>query len=339
MTDPTPVLNQIFLDEVLHDEISFFLAVNTAGVVEILFYGIHVVLFCICMFILVRNRRSTQWFIFVSAIIMFALSTVDISITMRILTHDIVNALDPDHSHQIARLVYVKNPVFVSNNLIADLLLLYRCYMVWGQSKYILIGASFLVLADTVWGYLGLGEAIAFPQNAFIPLYIWSIFCINVILTIVTVGRIFWVSRVANVLIGHRQIESYHTAMAIITESGVVYSACILTYVLFPLNSLNRLIVITICLRVVAIMPTLLIVQVGLGRVMRDFPTEETMSEFGGRSTSLVLDTLVTASHGGEPRRSIIRPHLVDEEAMNSSQNLEDVALPKMSSRQQSITQ
>lgn len=26
---------------------------------------------------------------------------------------------------------------------------LYRCYMVWGRSKYVLIGASFLVLADT----------------------------------------------------------------------------------------------------------------------------------------------------------------------------------------------
>jgi len=51
--------------------------------------GIHFVLFCICMFILVRNRRSTQWFILASAFVMFALSTADISLSFRVMTHDL----------------------------------------------------------------------------------------------------------------------------------------------------------------------------------------------------------------------------------------------------------
>jgi len=31
---------------------------------------------------------------------------------------------------------------------------LYRCYMVWGRSKYVLVGAAFLVLGDTSKNYI-----------------------------------------------------------------------------------------------------------------------------------------------------------------------------------------
>lgn len=51
----------------------------------------------------------------VSAIIMFALSTADVSITIRILGHDIVELLDPNKHVQIERLLVDKLPLFVSN--------------------------------------------------------------------------------------------------------------------------------------------------------------------------------------------------------------------------------
>ena len=96
-----------------------------------------------------------------------------------------------------------------SPDILKFLLQLYRCYMIWGRSRYVLIGASILVLADTgnsrplsflpyqipnrvtantipVWGYLGLGQSLIAPDNTFVPLYVWSIFAINIVLAIVT---------------------------------------------------------------------------------------------------------------------------------------------------------
>lgn len=71
------------------------------------------------MFILVRNslRRPTQWFILVSAIVMFALSTADISITFQFMTHDIVVVPDQGGlvSYTMLKISMEKNLIFVSN--------------------------------------------------------------------------------------------------------------------------------------------------------------------------------------------------------------------------------
>ena len=84
--------------------------------------GIHFVLFCICMFILIRNRRLTQWFILVSAFAMFALSTADISITFQYMTHDIkLDLLDLGGS--LYRPVQKsKDLIFVSNKSVLNMM-------------------------------------------------------------------------------------------------------------------------------------------------------------------------------------------------------------------------
>ncbi|KAF8900233.1 hypothetical protein CPB84DRAFT_1779110 [Gymnopilus junonius] len=285
----------------LQKDMGFVRAINTAAVAETLLYGIHIPLFCICMYILVQNRRTTNWFIFISAILMFGLSTADVSVTLRLLTHDMFSLiLDPSDLRPAQRWINTKTPIFVTNNFVADLVLLYRCYMVWGKSKYILIGASILVLLDSVWGYLGIGKSLTSGGGPFVPLYIWSIFIINILLTSVTVGRIVWVSRVARRIIGHRQLASYRAAIAILVESSFIYSAVTLAYALSPLTAPYRVVLMTTSMRIVAIMPTLLIVQVGLGRVLVVRETKTTGIEtldFSGHSTSVVLDTVSRTEH------------------------------------------
>jgi len=72
--------------------------------------GIHVALFCFCMKILI-HRRTKQYFILASAILMFLLSTVDIALTMRVFTHDLSKKMEPA-SQQVT---VFKNPIFVTN--------------------------------------------------------------------------------------------------------------------------------------------------------------------------------------------------------------------------------
>ncbi|PPQ72629.1 hypothetical protein CVT26_004336 [Gymnopilus dilepis] len=275
-------------------------AINTAAIVDTLLYGIHIPLFFICIFIFVQNRRTSNWFIVASAIIMFGLSTVDAAFTLRFLTHDLFELVqNPTNLAPVGRWLSEKTPLFVTNNFVADLVLLYRCYMVWGKSRYILLGASLLVLLDSVWGYLGLGESLTERGGPFVPLYIWSIFVINVILASVTIGRVVWVARIAKKVFGKQQLASYRAAIALLVESSFVYSTVTLAYALVPSSAPQRMILMTTSMRLVAIMPTLLIVQVGLGRalVVRESKTTgiETL-DFGDHlSSSAVVDPSVSS--------------------------------------------
>ncbi|KAF9561245.1 hypothetical protein CPC08DRAFT_441483 [Agrocybe pediades] len=326
------------LQNASNENVTVLLAINTAAMVEILFYGIHIVLFSVCMFVLLRNRRTTHIFIFLSAVAMFALSTADAAITMRLQSHDIAFLSDPVQSPRITARMNDKNPLFITNNFISDLIMLYRCYMVWGRSKYVLVSVSLLVLADTVWGYLTISTDISFGLPAatgLLPLYAWSIFAFNMVIGIVTVGRVIWISREAKPFIGQRQLKSYHLAIVVLIESTLVYSACVLVYIMFPTGSPYRMVVITLCMRLVAIMPTLLIVLVGLGRTVSDRHTSSTstmMSAFDARVSATALETGVSYN----PHHRIDRPcqeslpdantdtvsrhgHLFDEEEVQGS--------------------
>jgi len=77
--------------------------------------GVHVTLFCVCMFVLARNRNSKQWFIGISAVIMFVLSTADVAITIQLLAHDLVGLFDPSKQPEIIKRAGYKNPIFVTN--------------------------------------------------------------------------------------------------------------------------------------------------------------------------------------------------------------------------------
>lgn len=281
------------------------LEINAAAMVETLFYGIHFVLFCICMFILVRNGRPTQWFILAAAFVMFILSTADISLTFRLTTHDIAvifipGGPQPDSLCPVLKRVYEKNVVFVSNNFIAELILLYRCYMIWGRSKYLLVLTSLLVLGDTVWGFLSIdiGSLLPVaPRSTFVPVYLWSVFAINIIISAITVGRILWVSHIARPVLGRRKLRYFHFIIAILIESSVVYSACLLSFLILGHLGHQTVIPEAIGIRVVAIMPTLLIVQVGLLADRFAGDSSDCERPIRTSSESVVLDTVVTANY------------------------------------------
>ena len=66
------------------------------------------------MFILVRNRRPTQWFILASAFVMFTLSTADIALSFRLMTHDVA-VFESSRLDSVLKRIYEKDLIFVSN--------------------------------------------------------------------------------------------------------------------------------------------------------------------------------------------------------------------------------
>ena len=71
--------------------------------------------------------------------------------------------------------------------------------MVWDRSKYVLLVAGFLVLANTglpfdlsscfllmmilVWGFLGMSQSLLMKQSKFVPIFMWSIFGLNIVIS------------------------------------------------------------------------------------------------------------------------------------------------------------
>jgi len=231
-------------------ELDVLLAFMGSIMVDVLLYGNYLVLFCICMYILVRNGRSTHWFIPASAFVMFAVSTADIAISFSMIAHDFFIILQPSSFLFYVKAVYPKSSIFaVINNFIAELILLYRCYIIWGRSKYLLVGASLIVLGDSILGLYALLTSHSHIQNVII--HRWSLFAINIALTAVIVGRILWVSRIARPSVDCQSFRHHRIIAAILIETNVIYSGCLLASLLFPVSSPYAIIMGRISVRLV----------------------------------------------------------------------------------------
>ncbi|KAF8908164.1 hypothetical protein CPB84DRAFT_1767465 [Gymnopilus junonius] len=85
------------------------------------------------------------------------------------------------------------------------------------------------------------------------------------LITALMAGRIYWIARKARSILGPGLSSKYTTMIAIIVESGVIYS------VYFILDVVAQNLILDAGLaQIVGMVPTLIIVQVGLGRDAHD---------------------------------------------------------------------
>ncbi|TFK37139.1 hypothetical protein BDQ12DRAFT_713748 [Crucibulum laeve] len=255
------------------------LMVIIAALVEILLYGIHVALFIICTHILLKNRSSSRLLILASAVTMFALSTADIALTFRSTTQFFLNF----EYAKFTNVIYLKMPIFVASNFIADIVL--ACI-----SQRLFCGLVGVFNKNDVF----------YIQGKFSPVFLWTIFGINIIVTVATAGRIYWIARMVEPLAGRPHVKAYQTTVAIVIESGVIYSISVLFFAVYYLSN-YMFIVAVCCMRLVGIMPTLLIVRVWLehNSDIKNYTCPTIVSTVNFRhegsheSTSVVLDTII----------------------------------------------
>ncbi|KAF8901216.1 hypothetical protein CPB84DRAFT_1846969 [Gymnopilus junonius] len=244
---------------------------------ETFLYGLYVILFAICIYVLLRHHRSSHGVLLASAVLMFALATTDIIYTYYIL---FAKLLKGGLSFMDVRPKYW---LHVTNSVLADSLLIYRCFVVWEHKKSVVIGPIILLLAATACGYVFEGSSTRMFNNAYI--YLVMSFALNAIVTVLTAGRIWWLARKAQVILGARVIERYNSTIAVLIESGFLYSL----YTILDLAVRNTRVVNTIVdaglIHVVGIMPTLIIVQVGLGRSAHDIETTHEAMVFANAET------------------------------------------------------
>ncbi|KAJ6460454.1 hypothetical protein C8R47DRAFT_1226227 [Mycena vitilis] len=275
----------------------FTVSLNSA---ELLLYAFFAVCFLFSIRTL-RQRRCGGKTLLVAAWIMFVFATsstlitiIATGISMRMVYLFVQGFGDAsarllDIYHELA---LAQDIILAVNNLATDLLFLYRCYVIWGSRKMILVLPSTLILAtvgepaililvlrhDPDHPVLGCISGLEYYKLISLNTYIdqrvpFSMGGVTaIVLMILTAGRIWYIRRQVGNLTGHVR-KRYDTAVAIILESGVLYCICVVIYVIsisIKQNSAFATIFNGVAWAFVQlgvnIVPTLILVRVGMGR-------------------------------------------------------------------------
>ncbi|KAJ7452655.1 hypothetical protein FB451DRAFT_1282777 [Mycena latifolia] len=255
--------------------------------ITLLLYGIYLVLFIFSIHSLSRRKPGGRHVLLCASCVMLLLGTVQVAlristtaVTLRILQQIVEGFPTFQPSEHWVRADYTvtlaQDCVLVTNNLVADGLFLYRCYLIWGSQKKIVVVPGLFILATTVLGYFAVVSLDSIDNLNPSYLQIRIAFVMGLIansgLTLLTAGRIIWIRRQLSAT-EIRDSSRFDTAITIILESGAMYCAsfiilviCLSRTTFAPIASVFH----GAAGQVVNIIPALTIVRVGMGRNIVD---------------------------------------------------------------------
>ncbi|KAJ6585843.1 hypothetical protein B0H19DRAFT_1228090 [Mycena capillaripes] len=253
-------------------------------VTEWFLYGIYVVLFYSCMKTLshCRIRHRVALYLAISVIFLlctvhWALQLVNAGELLTVLERDAhVKGSTVDVSALMRRrnqINIVMGAVYVTSNLIADGIFIYRCYCIWDFRQRIIAAPMILLIATGCLGYTTViasaldGFSEFFFVNWLFPLEIIFSVSTNVLLMFLTAGRIWWISRGASAKLGPDVGKRCKTAIAMILESGALYCTPGILYLIFlSIRPSSTQVIFAALAQIVGIAPTIMVVRVGLGK-------------------------------------------------------------------------
>jgi len=243
---------------------------------EAILYGTHCVLFGVCMNFLLQRQvgnRSTRALMGIT-IALFVLASMHIITSLRGGLEGFIWSNPPATAYfaDFAATPYrMKDTLYVLIGYIADGLLLWRLWVVWGHNWKIAFFPAILYLAAFVCGIMNLFHL--WTLNASDPLFLiglgewvtalWSIsLATNISVTALIVARIWHTARHAP--------RRYYPVMAALIESGAMYSLSIVFLMtLFELKANAGQIAADIATQIAGIAPTLIIVRLSMQMEMR----------------------------------------------------------------------
>ncbi|KAJ6554240.1 hypothetical protein B0H19DRAFT_949025, partial [Mycena capillaripes] len=273
--------------------------------------GVNVVLFGIATHVLLRrsrgNRPSNLPF-FAFTCLMFVLCTVHYALNFNNV-YDGTVFLHLPPLHLDLHLPVDADTIWLLADFFSQLLLIYRCYLVWGKSIWVVILPLLIALASVSCGFAVTGLVISInPTATQAPAALVPIgdadFALSLILNFMVssliVGRIWWMTRESNISHSSTSIQK---AVGIVIESGLLFLAIQFVFViLFAIAHPAQAVVEPIATQIYVISPMLIVVRVGVGAAYE--PTSQTgmtgtslrFAQTGGTRTTQI------ASQGSELR-------------------------------------
>ncbi|KAJ7668924.1 hypothetical protein B0H17DRAFT_1142304 [Mycena rosella] len=227
--------------------------------------GLYVVLFIFAIRILIRRDSPGRRVLLGTTSVMFLLGTcgtlvvvVMAGVAIRINKTVVQGSADLPRLAQLLNVLQLTEVVRVTTN--NESFQLYRCYIIWGSNKKVLVLPAICILATVVLMIVSwlapLDEAPYIDSRAPFIATLGT----NVLLMLLTAGRIWYIARRVRIIHeDHPASRSqYNMAIALILESGAMYCFCLILWVISlttavsPTGESN-------------IAPTLILVRVGRG--------------------------------------------------------------------------
>ncbi|KAJ7120270.1 hypothetical protein C8R44DRAFT_174087 [Mycena epipterygia] len=243
--------------------------------VELFLYGVNVVLFGFYIHVLLNRPCVHQRGLSIATSFLFLLCTVHcvLEIAYAILANRTLVEESYDElakyngSYRASDAVRRgANVLFVTNNLLADTIFIFRCYAVWSFQRKAIILPITLLLASAVLGYWNIAIDLSTGYFLFY-LSIGVSVLTNIVLMVLTAGRILWLARTARQTVPRDVTKKYYTISAMIVESGALLCSVAILYLILTYTEKNSTRIMCAALSQLAgIAPTIIAVRVGLGR-------------------------------------------------------------------------
>ncbi|KAF5374337.1 hypothetical protein D9758_004675 [Tetrapyrgos nigripes] len=301
---------------------SLVLGSVVAIAVEFLFYGAYAVLYGVCIHSLIRRKPAGRKWQLVLMSTLFVLATiVTVLFVAETVTHILAdfhcrhqfhdnhpgqgsgsqcekilnNALGVEVDAPVEKLKLSIECFFVFANVFGDGILIYRLYLIWNNWKritYIPIAAS---LVNSILAVIGIRLSYAVDSDTvalhftIYQLYLALNVVLNVLLTALIAGRVWFIRREAEVILGRAVRERYGMAITLCMESGVLYPIGLILFLSLQLG-LSSLDFFPILVQVVGIAPTLITVRSSLGKSVDNVRQVVESQSVSLRSTMVDMD-------------------------------------------------
>ncbi|KAF8208001.1 hypothetical protein K438DRAFT_1961511 [Mycena galopus ATCC 62051] len=236
-------------------------------------YGVNVVLFGIATHVLLRRSRKQSSIVPIFAFIfpMFALCTVHYSLNFNNVYSGTMVHVRP-HISAETHLLVGADTIWLLTDFFSQLLLIFRCYLVWGKSIWVVILPLLIALASISCGLTLIGLAISRNPTAsqtpaaLVPIgdaYAALSLILNFMVSSLIVGRIWGMTRAGSISDSPGPIRK---AIGIVIESGILFLAIQFIFViLFAIGHPAQAVVEPIATQIYVTSPMLIVVRVGMG--------------------------------------------------------------------------
>ncbi|KAI1798369.1 hypothetical protein LXA43DRAFT_1056538 [Ganoderma leucocontextum] len=255
---------------------------------ETLFYGMYVVLFFSSIFFLSRTRNAIvqSWVIRLATVLMFCIATAHMGVNVRRLVQGFIlpatKAETLDYLYDIheplnivKQYLWVFN-VRISQNVLADGIIVWRLYTLWNIQVCILpitllisTTAFGLATATSLLPQIGAGNSIFVSHFSRFATTQYAISLTNnVLVTSLIAGRIWYVTRDVRAG-GYATGSDYHRAILVVIESGALYALTQIVQLAWYVAKFPGLyFVADSFVQIMAIVPTSVVLLVALGRTL-----------------------------------------------------------------------
>ncbi|KZO94708.1 hypothetical protein CALVIDRAFT_197970 [Calocera viscosa TUFC12733] len=244
-------------------------------------WGVFTVLFIICLW-LVRRTDGLKRVQVIAVIALYILGTASVALGLATAIQGFILT-----STSAARLAYFSNvaqPLIVANTFIyiimlciSDLVLVWRCWLVWNKKWVIAMLPILMVVGQVAAGCGAVGQYLGpnMPGDYAIRPWATAMYAMslatNITLSLLIAGRLWWVMRASSqYVVGGR--HGTYGALRLVIESGLaITSAKIIEFVLFQMAFLNNaqneaIFVMYLAMpQILGIIPTLIILSIQTG--------------------------------------------------------------------------